>query len=249
MAAAIILAGGLGIRLRNAVPNLPKPMAPLCGKPFLAVQMDYWLGQGIDRFILSVGYRRDAIMDYFGTQYRGVPISYAIEESPLGTGGGLLLAAQQLLTEDPFLLLNGDTYFSVDLPTLTQKFNDECADWCLAVFRTPPTDRYMGMSTSASNRITSFVSLEKNPLANGGVYWLRPHAIRELPRHSGSPTSLENDLLPTALAAGQRMFAVEFLTTFIDIGIPCDYARAQLLLTPGSILESATNNSAAKGHS
>ena len=93
---AIILAGGLGTRLRPAVPNLPKPMAPVNGRPFLEHQIDYWIRQGVRRFVLSVGYMHEAIEGYFGASYRGAEIAYAVERSPLGTGGGLLLAMDDL---------------------------------------------------------------------------------------------------------------------------------------------------------
>lgn len=84
---AVILAGGLGTRLRSVVTDVPKPMAPIEGRPFLEYLLDYWIDQGIERFILSVGYRGDVIVDHFGNGYRRVPIAYAFESQPLGTGG------------------------------------------------------------------------------------------------------------------------------------------------------------------
>ena len=94
MTTAIVLAGGLGTRLRTVVPDWPKPMAPVAGKPFLTYLLDYWIGQGIDHFVLSVGYRHEAIIDYFGDSYHGVLIDYVIETEPLGTGGALRMAAR-----------------------------------------------------------------------------------------------------------------------------------------------------------
>ena len=95
MTSAVILAGGLGKRLRSAVPDLPKPMAPINGRPFLEHQMRYWIAQGINHFVLSVGYRYKMIIDYFGAQFEGVSLEYVIEEAPLGTGGGLVLASKK----------------------------------------------------------------------------------------------------------------------------------------------------------
>ena len=118
MPSAVILAGGLGTRLRSAVPDLPKPMAPIGGRPFLEYQLDYWIVQGISRFVLSVGYRHEAIMQHLGTRYKGIELEYAIEKRPLGTGGGLLLAAEKASRGGPFLLLNGDTYFAADWKVL-----------------------------------------------------------------------------------------------------------------------------------
>jgi hypothetical protein len=90
---AIVLAGGLGTRLRSAVPDLPKPMAPIAGRPFLAHQLDQWIAHGIRDFVLAVGYRHEAISDYFGAHYRGASIRYSVEATPLGTGGALLCTA------------------------------------------------------------------------------------------------------------------------------------------------------------
>ena len=119
MTAAIILAGGLGTRLRSAVPDLPKPMAPIGGRPFLDHLLDYWIGQGINRFVLSVGYRHEMIIDHFGNNYKHAELDYVIEQEPMGTGGGFLLAAEKIGKNAPFLLLNGDT-FAVDLKALTK---------------------------------------------------------------------------------------------------------------------------------
>jgi len=102
---AIILAGGLGTRLRSAVPSLPKPMAPIKGKPFLGYLFDYWLHQGIKHFILSVGYKYEVIHERFGTKYKDADVSYAIENEPLGTGGGLLLALNSLDQKSHFYFL------------------------------------------------------------------------------------------------------------------------------------------------
>ena len=96
MTTAVILAGGLGTRLRSVISDLPKPMAPINGRPFLEYLICYWIGQGINHFVLSVGYLHQAIIGYFGNQFKGACIDYVIEESPLGTGGGLLLASKKV---------------------------------------------------------------------------------------------------------------------------------------------------------
>src|SRR5690349_1824955 len=144
MPSAVILAGGLGTRLRSAVPDLPKPMAPINGRPFLEYQLDYWIAQGIKRFVLSVGYRHEAITKHFGFRYKGVELEYAVEERPLGTGGGFLLAAEKVGRREPFLLLNGDTYFGVNLNILNACALEHDADWCMSLFRTSAKGRYMG---------------------------------------------------------------------------------------------------------
>jgi D-glycero-alpha-D-manno-heptose 1-phosphate guanylyltransferase len=230
---AIILAGGLGTRLRSAVPDLPKPMAPVAGRPFLAYQLDYWIGQGVDRFVLSVGYRHEAIVGHFGASYRGVAIDYSIEQAPLGTGGGLLLALGKLAPQQqPFLVLNGDTYFEVDLAALEELHRRKRSDWTFALFRCPQAGRYMGMEINEDARITALQSGTGTPgrLANGGVYLVSPDAPRAGPWSAGDRLSLEDDLLPAAFQGGRSFYGLECAGAFIDIGVPEDYRRAPGLL-------------------
>lgn len=231
MPSAVILAGGLGTRLRSVVADLPKPMAPVGGRPFLEYQLDYWISQGISRFVLSVGYRHEAITRHFGPRYKGIQLDYAIEEQPLGTGGGLLLAVEKLDQGQPFLLLNGDTYFESDWTVLDAFAVEHDADWCFSLFRTSEKGRYMGIEMSDQGRIISLKSgLEQGPrLANGGVYWVHPRALTGVGRLD-EKLSLEDDLFPRALAAGHRLLGIEFCGTFIDIGVPDDYHRAPSLL-------------------
>lgn len=232
MPSAVILAGGLGTRLRNAFPDLPKPMAPIGDRPFLEYQLDYWIAQGISRFVLSVGYRHEAIREHLGTRYKGIELEYAIEERPLGTGGGLLLAAEKASRGGPFLLLNGDTYFAADWKVLNAYALAHEADYCFSLFRTREKGRYMGIEVSSDGRITSLKSGSTDGfrLANGGVYWVHPRALHGCRFASGEKASLEDDIFPAALASGQRLFGIEFTGTFIDIGVPDDYHRAATLL-------------------
>ena len=232
MTTAVILAGGLGTRLREMVPDLPKPMAPINGRPFLAHQMDYWIGQGIERFVLSVGYRHEAISGNFGTEYHGIRIDYVIEHSALGTGGGMLLAAERLAGEATFLLLNGDTYFEVELAALRAMHESSKADWTFALFRATEAGRYMGMDIARDGRITSLKSDTAKPsrLANGGVYLVNPGALRLGGWRPGGKHSLEDEILPAALATDQRLYGLECSGKFIDIGVPEDYARVPNLL-------------------
>ena len=233
MVAAIVLAGGLGTRLRAAVPDLPKPMAPVAGRPFLEHQLDHWIGQGVQRFVLSVGYRSEAIRAHFGGAYRGVPIDYAVEAAPLGTGGGVLLGAALLPPGESFLLLNGDTFFDVALDRLRAFHRANAASLTFSLFRTTETGRYMGMDVNGDGRIAALRSGSASPgrLANGGVYWVDPAALRDLPWKPGDRLSFEDDLVPAVLAGGGRLYGLECAGRFIDIGIPGDYRRAASVLT------------------
>ena len=232
---AIILAGGLGTRLKNVVPDLPKPMAPIAGKPFLEWQLDYWIEQGIDHFILSVGYRHECIMRHFGDAYRSALIEYVIENSALGTGGGFLLAIESLRSRAPFLLLNGDTYFEVNLAELDRFANEHQADWCFSLFRARESGRYMGLEIdSVDGKLISFESGNEQigRLANGGVYWINPKSIRLLDLQIGKAYSLENEIFTQLQKNNQEIYGLEFKGRFIDIGVPEDYAKAQIIIAP-----------------
>jgi D-glycero-alpha-D-manno-heptose 1-phosphate guanylyltransferase len=231
---AVILAGGLGTRLRSVVPDLPKPMAPISGRPFLEYQLDYWIKQGVSRFVLSIGYRYEVISDHFGNRYKDAEIDYVIEKTPLGTGGGLLLAAEKLDKKAPFLLLNGDTYFAVDLKSLSEFAMANDADWCFSLFRTSEEGRYMGIDISPQGNILSLKSGTGRPgrLANGGVYWVNPRALIGNKFSPGDKISLEDDIFSAIDINKQRLLGMEFSGTFIDIGIPEDYYRAPALLAP-----------------
>lgn len=223
---AIILAGGLGTRLRAVVPDLPKPLAPVAGRPFLERLLDYWIGQGVARVILSVGYRHEAIQAHFGQSHRGVPVRYAVEDRPRGTGGGLLLAAEQLSGRDAFLVVNGDTWFEVPLEALSRFHASRQPDLTLALFRSPREGRYAGLRVGNDGEVLALGAGARGGLANGGVYLMERSLLEGGPRPGPAPVSFEEDILPMALGAGKRLFGLECNGRFLDIGVPEDYARA-----------------------
>jgi len=229
---AIVLAGGLGTRLRSVVADVPKPMAPIGDRPFLEHLLDYWIDQGIQRFSLSVGYRHEAITGHFGNVYRGASLRYAIEQAPLGTGGALLHAIHTFGIDAPVLLLNGDTFFAVGLQRLSAFAASSAADVAFALFETSDRVRYLGMDVDPQGRILQLQARDRSPhLANGGVYWLHPDAFLEGTIAGDTPQSLENDLFPALLRAGRKLYGKAFDGTFIDIGVPDDFRHAQQLLT------------------
>ena len=192
--------------------------------------MDFWIDQGISRFILSVGYLNQSISSHFGDSYRSAKINYAHENTPLGTGGGLLMASKNLA--EPFLLLNGDTFFEVDLNDLCLFHNEHNAEWTMSLFRSKDLDRYMGVELAKTGEIFTLKSKESqiDLLVNGGVYLINPSAISRLNLNPGIKSSLENQLLPSFLSLGGRLFGIECYGKFIDIGVPEDYYRAQKIL-------------------
>jgi D-glycero-alpha-D-manno-heptose 1-phosphate guanylyltransferase len=205
-------------------------MAPVHGRPFLEHQMDYWIGQGVNRFVLSVGYMKDVIMDHFGDIYQSIPLMYAAEDKPLGTGGGALLAARGV--SEPFLLLNGDTFFEVDLEVLEGFHAEHGSEWTFSLFRANEAGRYMGIDVKPNGEIASLKSGTGQPgrLANGGVYLINPSALAKAKYMPGQKVSLEDDILSSFQAHGGKLYGLEFSGSFIDIGVPQDYFRAAEML-------------------
>jgi D-glycero-alpha-D-manno-heptose 1-phosphate guanylyltransferase len=222
---AIILAGGLGTRLRAAVSDVPKPMAPVGNKPFLAYLIDYWYQQGIRHFILSVGYMHQHIIQHFGAQYQDATITYAIEYQPLGTGGGLLLALKQVKTQAPVLVLNGDTYFEVSLSKLEMELQIKHADLMFAAFESTNQERYMPLPLTNNQGQLDFQQAQLNPgnfWVNGGVYLMNPLAFQTV-GWTTEACSLEKDIFAKLSEQQASIYATLFEESFIDIGIPEDY--------------------------
>ena len=218
---AIILAGGLGTRLRSVCHDRPKPMAPIHGKPFLHYLIHYWKSQGIDHFILSIGYKHEMITSYFGTIYQEVSIDYVIEKEKLGTGGALLHSLSYLKDPNqPFLVLNGDTFFAVSHKKFSLR--GECH---IALYKVKKNDRYGGVSINKSGKIQQ-LEHQNSLLINGGCYLFKPKALIPFTEKF---LSLENDIIPYFIKK-KSCYGTPFEGSFIDIGIPKDYKQAQTLL-------------------
>lgn len=221
---AIILAGGLGTRLRSVVPDLPKPMAPVAGRPFLGHVLDALVEAGFVAAVLAVGYRFGAIRDHFGTAYRGMRLDYSVEASPLGTGGAIRLAAD-LTTADPVFVLNGDTYLELDYRSMFAAHRASGARLSVAVCEVPDVGRYGSLEVEAG-RIRGF--REKGcsgpGLINAGTYLVSAEVIARIP--TGRVHSFEQELLMPQVAE-LRPLAYVTQGRFIDIGVPEDFERAQ----------------------
>lgn len=208
-------------------------MAPINGRPFLEYLFDYWIGQGIRRFILSVGYRRDAIWSHFGESYRSAGISYIAEDAPLGTGGALLRIVTALTHQEPFVVINGDTYFEVDLASLSRFHNGCGADMTLALREVTDCSRYTRIGLDENGRISAFHArggMGGTGLINGGVYLATRKAFEGFAKEPEREISLEDDVFPRMLAYGRRIYGCRCPGRFIDIGVPDDYRRAATLL-------------------
>lgn len=221
---AIILAGGLGTRLRSVVADRPKPLALVAGMPFLTHLLHYLKRQGVKRVILSVGFQHELIQAEYGDAFAGVSIVYSVESEPLGTGGAVQ-QAMQFATEQDVFLLNGDTLFEVELTQLLEKHRAFDADVTIALKSMRHFSRY-GTVVTNGRRVLRFEEPVPRDVGeiNGGVYVLCKDLLarHELP----NKFSFESDYL-RVFAGQDRMFAETFDRYFIDIGIPDDYARAQ----------------------
>ena len=225
---AIVLAGGLGTRLLNVVADLPKPLAPVAGRPFLAHLLDQLAAGGLRRVILATGYLAEKIEQTIGRRWAGLDIAYSTEPFPLGTGGAIRRAAS-LLQGDGVHLANGDTFLRYDLQALERVVYASDAMLGIALARVTDVGRYGAVQVSG-NRVTSF--LEKGGhgpgLINAGSYFLSASGVENLPADDGAYSFETRVLLPEAMAG--RLAAYQDTSDFIDIGIPDDYARAQHVL-------------------
>lgn len=213
---AIILCGGLGTRLRSIISDVPKPMAPIKNKPFLAFVLEYLKKQNISRVVLAVSYKYEIIQEYFGNSYLGMQILYSIEKEPLGTGGAIL-EALNLINSDSCYVLNGDTFFDVNLDRL--KLDN--SDICVALKPMKNFDRYGSVDIDNNSYISAFneKKFTSNGLINGGVYLIKKNIFNSfnLPnKFSFEEFFQENFLIFNAKAT-------VFDDYFIDIGIPQDY--------------------------
>lgn len=220
----IILAGGLGTRLRSVVSDLPKCMAPVNGKPFLSYVIDYFQQQGVNNFIFSVGYKYKVIEEYL-KQLIIINYQLSIEEEPLGTGGAIKKACA-LTTDKNIFVTNGDTLFKANVSSLQNFYTQKNADCTLALKPMKNFSRYGVIELNDDNSIKSFHEKKnyEQGLINGGLYMLNTESfLREsLPEKF----SFETDYLEK-FHNTRNMFGLIQNEYFIDIGIPEDYERAQ----------------------
>lgn len=225
MTQAIILAGGLGTRLRSAVPDLPKCLAPVAGRPFLFYVINYLRSQGINDFIFSLGYKHELITDYLEKDFATLSYKTVIEEEPLGTGGAIRLAAAQAHSSQ-VIVTNGDTLFRADIPAMLQLHRSNHAVCTLALKPMQHFDRYGVVEINDDGRITAFKEKQQyeQGTINGGLYVIDREALLA----AGLPEkfSFEKDFLE-ARYADDKLYGIAQDNYFIDIGIPDDYNQAQ----------------------
>lgn len=226
MKEAVILAGGFGTRLRSVVSDVPKPLAPVAGRPFLAYLLNALVRQSYGHAVLATGYMHEKVEECFGKNYRGLKISYARELTPLGTGGAIVNALQHC-TADSVTVLNGDTLFLADLAQLERFADSKGTQLAIVLRAVPDAGRYGAVETDNEGHITAF--REKDPSAgagniNGGIYRLQRRLLDGYA--VGQQFSFEKEVMQQRYAT-EAFYAYADGAYFIDIGVPEDYQRAQ----------------------
>lgn len=222
---AIILAGGLGTRLRDAVPDLPKCMAPVNGHPFIAYVIKKLQSQGISRFIFSLGYRSEAFTRFINEILPEGSYELVVEKEPLGTGGAIRFAMNHAVTED-IVVVNGDSIFATDITAQYDLHNQRKSACTLALKPMKDFDRYGVVEMDPDQRIVHFREKQaySKGLINGGVYIINKAQFTAI--SFPEKFSFETEYLQKYYKE-ELIYGIEQEGYFIDIGIPEDYQRAQ----------------------
>jgi NDP-sugar pyrophosphorylase family protein len=219
----LVLAGGLGTRLKTAIADVPKALAPIGDVPFLQLQFEHWLAQGLREFTFLLHHQADQIIAFLQAQQGGLlndcQVDWLIEPVPMDTGGALAHAVKTLDLKDDYLMTNADTWLGAGIVEMMQS-----AAPAMAVVNLADVSRYGQVHFDHAQRVTAFA--EKNDQC--AVGWINAglcHLSAELfTNWDGQPFSLERDLF-AKLVQNHRLVAVPLQTDFIDIGVPADYHR------------------------
>jgi D-glycero-alpha-D-manno-heptose 1-phosphate guanylyltransferase len=224
----IVLAGGLGTRLRSVVADKPKCMAPLGDHPFLYYLLQYLHQQGITHAVLSLGYLSEQVISWCNSMDLPLRVSFTVEPEPLGTGGGILHALPAIEGKEVFIV-NGDTYFDVSFAAFQQFHEAHQSPLSLALKPMQQFDRYGSIELDAQQQITAFheKQFREAGLINGGIYLTSTDFLRSL--SLPEKFSFEKEVLEPGAAAGS-LYGYISDTYFIDIGIPEDYEAAKKVL-------------------
>jgi D-glycero-alpha-D-manno-heptose 1-phosphate guanylyltransferase len=222
---AIVLAGGFGTRLRARVSEVPKPMAPIAGRPFLAYLLDRLVAAGCARVVLATGYLHEVVEAHFGTAYRGMAVGYSQETTPLGTGGAVLRALHSL-PDEPTLVMNGDTWLNQDLGAFVTGARARNPADSVLLRRVDDVARFGSVALDGERIVRFGEKSGSGPgLINAGIYWLHRASFDRY--NFPESFSLENDHFQAHLSELDLRGTVTE-APFIDIGVPEDYDRAQV---------------------
>lgn len=223
----IILAGGFGTRLRNVVKDVPKPMANINGKPFLEYLVDEYSFQQIENIYLSIGYKKECIIDYFMNKCNDSKINFCSEIKPLGTGGAIKNILDTHNIEEKYIFIsNGDTFLNIQLKELRNFHYNNCYDITIAIVPMEEFNRY-GSVEIMNNKVVSFKEKMycKNGFVNAGTYIINQNIFDNFKLEQ--KFSFEEFLSSNINKLNIGAFVVED-SYFIDIGVPDDYEKAQI---------------------
>lgn len=226
---AIILAGGFGTRLQNVVKDIPKPMAPINAKPFLFYLLSYLKKHNFTDIIFSVHYLKEQIEQYFGNNFLGLNISYAIEEEPLGTGGAIINSFKYIDKSKPVVILNGDTFLEIDYQKLIVNHQKNKVNFTIALKEMNNCSRYGKVEINQNDVIIDFKEKSNNQeqgFINSGIYVVNPNIFDKYKNKLTKKFSFETDFL-MKFTKELEINAFKVKDYFIDIGIPEDYQKAQ----------------------
>lgn len=223
---AIILAGGFGSRLRSKVSAIPKPMAPIKNRPFLEYLLDHIRSFDVHTVLLSTGYLSIVIEDHFGYKYKDMTVKYSVEEEPLGTGGAIVKALPQIMSEN-FLVFNGDTLFKIDINDMMDFHLNKGAEITIALRYLENTQRYGKLVLDRNSKVRNFQEKNRNTHGgwiNGGVYLINKSLLES--KVFPERFSIESDFF-NLNADHIAMYGYKTDAYFIDIGTPDDYEKAR----------------------
>ena len=226
---AVILAGGLGTRLRKKIDDKPKSMASVSGRPFLEYQIEQLKRYDIKEVVFCVGYLGEQIKDFLsnGAEF-GVKVEYATEKELLGTGGALK-NAQKYLEDSTFLVLNGDSYLDINLLDFIQYHKEKEAQGTIALTKVDVSEQYGLVEIDKENRIRGFFEKAKGDkfgmIINAGIYLFEPDLLNYIPEQK--KISLEKEFFPHLLRENIALFGYLSSGYFIDIGSSQKYDQAQ----------------------
>lgn len=221
----IILAGGLGTRLKSILPETPKCLAPINNKPFVGLLINYLKNQGVTNFIFSLGYKSELVVNYLRDEFGDTNIDYSIEDEQLGTGGAIKLALSRVLSDD-VLVINGDTFFNNNLNLFYIFHKQNNSKFTIALTKVENNNRFGSVVLNDKKEVTDF--FEKNQsssvLINAGQYII--NKVEFLNYNTENKFSIELDFFQNN-SIKKVIYGYEYISDFIDIGIPDDLIRAQ----------------------
>jgi NDP-sugar pyrophosphorylase family protein len=222
---AVLLVGGKGTRLQSIAPDVPKPLVPVGGVPFLKYQLMWLAHEGVREVVLCAGHRAEHLRTWLPTVHvPALEITLLVEPEPRGTGGALRFAAPHL--QEQFLVLNGDTFCEVDLDALAELHRSQAALATMALWHVEDVSQRGTVTQDVAGRVVGFVEKQtanRPGIVNGGVYALQRMVLDDIPPEQS--TSLEYEVFPKLVETG-RMFGKVFKGYFVDIGTPAGLADA-----------------------